>query len=78
MMHEEAWLGNIHLFRSLRASGKIMNEYEVKFYEAACELMEQHARYIKLVLEQSIKEAEERIKNGKPDRDSESSTLGVP
>ena len=77
-MNEPAWLSNIHLFAQLRGSGRKMTEYETKFYEAACEMMEQHARYIKLVLEQSIKEAEERIKNGKPDRDSESSTLGVP
>lgn len=63
MMGEEGWLHNIHLFAQIRMSDKVMTEYEVKFYEAACELMEKTARYHQLVIEASIEKVKEHLKN---------------
>ena len=63
ILDEEGWLHNIHIFSQFRGSDRVMTEYEVKFYEAACELMEKTARYHKLVLEASIKRVEDNLKN---------------
>ena len=63
LQNEEGWLHNIHLFAQLRAGEVTMTEYEVKFYEAACEMMEKVARYQKLVIETAIKDAEAKLKN---------------
>jgi len=66
---EEGWLHNIHLFAQIRGGERVMTEYEVKFYEASCEMMEKVARYHQLVLEASIRKAEEFLKNEQPNGD---------
>ena len=74
---EEGWLRNVHLFAQLRRCEGIMTEYEVKYYEAACEMLEQQARFHKLFFEMSIERAKEQLDNEQNSRDTGSGTRGV-
>ncbi len=62
ILDEEGWLHNIFVLAQIRET-RAMTEYEVKFYEAACELMEKTARYHQLVIETSIRKAKEYLEN---------------